>query len=154
MDDADLVRQVLDGNSEAYAELAGRYAGYVHALCRARVWRVEDAEELAQETLYRGLRDLSTLHDPRRFGPWLAGIARNVCRNWLKDRQNAQVPFTDCESNGHAGRGPVLDRPQEEPETPLDVDELMNAVHSLPEECREVILLYYSNDFTYRELAA
>jgi RNA polymerase sigma factor (sigma-70 family) len=154
MDDQELVRQVLTGNREAYAELIRRYAGQLHAVCRACVWRVEDAEELAQEALYRGLRDLATLHDPSRFAPWLFGIARNICRNWRKDKQNAQVTFTDCDAGQSDGHNQTLDVPCSETSPDPDVEDLTAAVQALPEDCREVLLLYYSGGVTYRDLAA
>ena len=52
------------------------------------------ADDLAQETLLRGFRSLHTLVDPDRFGTWLSGIALRTCRDWLKSRQNAQIPFS------------------------------------------------------------
>ena len=46
MDDAGLVRQVLAGNKEAYAELVVRWTGRVTALCHARLGRADLAEAL------------------------------------------------------------------------------------------------------------
>src|SRR5215471_3622884 len=58
MDDAELVRLILAGNKDAYADLALRWAGRVTALCHARLARADLAEELAQETLVRGFEEL------------------------------------------------------------------------------------------------
>ncbi|HKB39570.1 MAG TPA: RNA polymerase sigma factor [Gemmataceae bacterium] len=154
MEDEVLVRLVLDGNKHAYAALAVRYAPRIHAICLARVSRLVDAEELAQETLYRGLRDLSTLNNAERFGPWLCSIARNVCCNWVRSRQHAPELFTDCESNGHAGQVPVLDRATEEAEMAYDMELLRAGLCALPEIYREVIRLFYSDRLTYKEMAA
>ena len=41
MDDAELVRQVLAGNTDAYADLALRWAARVTALCHARLARAD-----------------------------------------------------------------------------------------------------------------
>src|SRR5436305_155737 len=45
MDDAALVRQVLAGQSNAYAQLVQRWAGRVLALCHSRLGRADLAEE-------------------------------------------------------------------------------------------------------------
>src|SRR5207302_9163519 len=82
MSDAELVGQVLNGNTDAYAELMHRHGGRVRAVCRARVWHAEDAEESAQEAVFRGLRDLPSLRNPELFGRWLCRVARNVCLSW------------------------------------------------------------------------
>ena len=69
------VRQTTAGRTEAYTELVRRWAGRITALCHARVGRAHLADDLAQETLLRGFRSLSTLHDAERFGPVASGIA-------------------------------------------------------------------------------
>jgi RNA polymerase sigma-70 factor (ECF subfamily) len=149
MSDADLVRQVLDGNTEAYAELMRRHAGRALAVCRARVWHQVDAEELAQEAVFRGLRDLATLRSPELFGRWLCRIARNVCLNWRKDRDRGHRTLTGLDAvkgqDKHSGVSAV-DREDE-------VNHLMKKVEALPEEYREALMLYYSQDLTYAELA-
>lgn len=48
---------------------------YSYMMCRQR----EDAEEVAQETLLRAFRRISTLRDPSRVRTWVFRIARNVC---------------------------------------------------------------------------
>ena len=94
MTDAELVRQTLAGQREAYAELARRWAPRLVAICHSRVRRADVADDLAQEALLRGFRSLGTLADPGRFGPWLCGIALRACLDWLKAKQNAQIPFS------------------------------------------------------------
>jgi RNA polymerase sigma-70 factor (ECF subfamily) len=146
MDDAELVALVLDGNTEAYAELVRRHAGRVLAVCRAYVWNQEDAEELAQEAIFRGLRDLRTLHNPAGFGAWLCRIAHNVRRRWLRDRHRCPGPLPNGEVEDPA-TGPKR----------MDHDDLLSLlrqeVELLPEEHREVLRLYYTRNFTYAELA-
>ena len=152
MTDADLVRQAQVGRAPAYEELVRRWAGRVLALCHARVGRAAVAEELAQETLLRGFRAIKTLAQPDRFGSWLCGIAVRVCLDSYKKRDRTHVPFSslpDAEEtlNAHAtAPEPELDHQDE-------VRRLMQEVEGLPEECREVIMLYYYQDVTYRDLA-
>jgi RNA polymerase sigma-70 factor (ECF subfamily) len=154
MSDAELVRQARAGRADAYAELARRWAGRVTALCHARVRRADLADDLAQESLLRGLRSLHTLTDPDRFGAWLCGIALRVCLDWLKARQNSQVSFSAL-ANGHAeALVDATQRPVEESAVRADeAQQLLSAIEELPEQYRTVILLYYYEDVTYRELA-
>lgn len=153
MTDADLVRLAQAGRAPAYEELVRRWAGRVLALCHTRVGRAAIAEELAQETLLRGFRAVRTLTQPDRFGSWLCGIAVRVCLDWYKKRDRSHVSFSslpDAEEtlNAHAATPePELDHQDE-------VRRLMREVEALPEECREVVLLYYYQDVTYRDLAA
>jgi RNA polymerase sigma-70 factor (ECF subfamily) len=154
MSDADLVRQALAGRAEAYAELVRRWTPRVLALCHARVRRADVAEDLAQEALLRGYRALGTLSQPDRFGAWLHGIALRACLDWLKSRERSTVPFSalgngrDPEGFFHSTTGtePALERDDER-------RRLLAEVEALPEECRTVVLLYYYQNVTYRELA-
>ncbi len=152
MSDAELVRQALGGRNEAYEELVRRWVRRVVALCHARVGRADVAEDLAQETLLRGYRALGTLTRPERFGAWLQGIALRACLDWLKAGERRTVAFSalghdpDSFPHPHGGDEPDLDRAEER-------QGLLAAVEALPPDCRTVVMLYYYQDVTYREIA-
>jgi RNA polymerase sigma-70 factor (ECF subfamily) len=151
--DADLVRQAGNGRPEAYGELARRWAPRVMAVCHACAGETS-AADLAQETLLRGFRDLITLKSPEKFGPWLRGIAHRVCLDWLKAKQQSQVPFTRLAADGRPpdllvggdDSGAAVDRADE-------VSRLMAEVESLSENHREVLMLFYYDEMSYREMA-
>jgi RNA polymerase sigma-70 factor (ECF subfamily) len=154
MSDGELVRLALAGRAEAYEELVRRHAPRVTALCHARVGRAA-AEDLAQEALLRALRALPTLHDPDKFASWLCGIAVRICLDWFKSKARTHVPFsalgadrTPDELLNHAVATPEPDLDRED-----DVRRLLAEVEGLPEECREVVMLYYYQDVTYRDVA-
>jgi RNA polymerase sigma factor (sigma-70 family) len=153
--DGDLVRQALAGRAEAYEELVRRWAGRITALCHAKLGCAATADDIAQESLLRGYRALSSLSEPERFGAWLSTIARNNCINWLRARERTQVTFTAL-GHGNNLEGVLSEQTYEE-EPELDrADEsrkLRTEVAGLPEEFREVLALYYHHDMTYREMA-
>jgi RNA polymerase sigma-70 factor (ECF subfamily) len=155
MSDGELVRQALDGRTDARNQLVHRWAARVLAFCRTQVRCPQTAEDLAQESLLRAFRALGTLSEPEKFGPWLRGIALRVCLDWHKSKGSRQVDFGSLSAEQDPERllagsdgGPeqALDRRQQQ-------SQLVAAVDELPEECREVILLYYYQDVTYRDLA-
>jgi RNA polymerase sigma factor (sigma-70 family) len=154
MSDAELVRQALAGRNGAYEELARRWAPRITALCHARLGRGGAAEDLAQETLLRGFRGLGSLSEPGKFGPWLAGIAVRTCRDWLKARQRSEVRISEMSADDPvdfaAGGGR---RPDEEVEHRDALAALMAEVEALPVDYREVLMLFYYEDLTYREIA-
>jgi RNA polymerase sigma-70 factor, ECF subfamily len=152
--DAELVRQTCAGRIEAYTELVRRWTARITALCHARVRRAHVADDLAQDTLLRGFKSLHTLHDPERFGAWLCGIALRICLDWLKAKKNAQIPFSALGDNQPSE---FLCDPHESVATQMEHDderqELLAAIEALPDEYRSVVLLYYYEDVTYREVA-
>lgn len=152
--DADLVRQAGNGRPEAYGELARRWSPRVMAVCHARVRCEASAADLAQETLLRGFRDLVTLNSPDKFGPWLRGIAHRVCLDWLKSKQHSQIPFSRLALDGHPQD--ILARRDEATAAFDRADEvrrLMAEVETLAENHREVLMLFYYGQMSYREMA-
>ena len=77
--DAELVCAVLEGETDAFAELVARYKNVVTTYVAARVPGPE-VEDLAQEVFVRSFRVLDTLREPKAFGAWLLGIAHHVVK--------------------------------------------------------------------------
>jgi RNA polymerase sigma-70 factor (ECF subfamily) len=155
--DGELVRQTLAGQMAAYEQLVRRWSARVLAFCHARTGNAHAAEDLAQETLLRGLRVLPSLEDPDRFGCWLCGIAHRVCLDWRKSKERTQVSLGSLpHADGSEGDGLLAtdkDPTQHAAEQADDVRRLMAEVEALPETYREVLMLYYYDDLTYQDLA-
>jgi RNA polymerase sigma-70 factor (ECF subfamily) len=155
MSDGELVRQALTGQVQAYEELVRRWAGRITALCHARVGCAAVADDLAQETLLRGYRALATLSDPEKFGAWLCQIAHRTCLNWFKAQKRSPIAFSTLGPDQdpeemlyrHTHRdGDMAGRDEE-------LENLRAEVAALPEVYREVLVLYYHQQVTYRDLA-
>jgi RNA polymerase sigma-70 factor (ECF subfamily) len=153
--DGELVRQVLQGQRTACDDLVRRWSARILAFCHARVSNHHAAEDLAQEALLRGLRSLGTLQSPEHFGTWLYGIALRVCLDWRKAKQSSQVPFTVLDASGRPEdlAATAQDAAEAGVDRMDDVRRLLEEVDSLSESHREILMLYYYQDVTYRELA-
>ena len=151
MTDGDLVRLTLDGRPSAYEQLVRRWMPRVLAVCHARIRIADVAEELAQETLLRGYRSLSTLESPGKFGAWLRGIAVRVCLDWIKSKQASQVPFSQLGDGRH---DPLADDFSEDDMLAHKEEcaRLNEELDELPVQLREVVLLYYFDEMTYEEI--
>jgi RNA polymerase sigma factor (sigma-70 family) len=155
MTDGQMVRQALEGASPAYESLVRRWSARVLGVCHARVGRAAAAEDLAQETILRGLKALPTLAEPEKFGPWLCGIATRTCLDWLKKSERSEVSLSATAVN-HEGESRFAASghdPASAAEQTDDLRRLMSEVEKLPEPLREVLMLYYYEDCTYQDLA-
>jgi RNA polymerase sigma factor (sigma-70 family) len=154
MTDGQLVRQALSGTIPAYETLVRRWSARVLGVCHARVGRAAAAEDLAQETLLRGLRALPTLAEPEKFGPWLCGIATRTCLDWLKKSERSEVSLgSGADENGEARFAATTRDAAAIAEEADDVRQLMAEVEKLPHPLREALMLYYYEDCTYADLA-
>jgi RNA polymerase sigma-70 factor (ECF subfamily) len=140
--DAELVRAVLGGDRDAFAELATRH----ERLAWATAWRVlrddHAASDAAQEALFHAYRGLSGLRDPAQFGAWLARIAR---------REAVRIGKRRCPDPMPNGEG----LPQPEARTSLDDRDagLLEAVGRLKEHERIVVVMHYLEGRPVAEIA-
>jgi RNA polymerase sigma-70 factor, ECF subfamily len=104
-----------------------------------------DAEDLTQDTFLKAHANLGQLRDPSRARPWLFSILRNAYLHQCRaDRQQPCVALDQ-----------VGDVAEPLPESLPDVDseQLQFALNELSEVYRTPIILYYFEEFGYREIA-
>jgi RNA polymerase sigma-70 factor (ECF subfamily) len=97
LDDATLAERVRSGAPDAERELARRFYGRVFAVALAKLGDYELAEDLAQESLLRGLEALreGRVEHPERLGAYLCGTARNLSNNVLRAKRPDSVTDPD-----------------------------------------------------------
>ena len=145
--DAAIVRQVLDGNPEAFGVLVARHQERCTRLALHITGSREDAEDAVQETFLRAYRSLASYQERDRFSAWLVRILVNQCRTTLaKRRRHAEVPDWDWA----AVPGDVEEHPAERAALR---EELERALATLEPEQREAVVLKFADELTYDEIA-
>jgi RNA polymerase sigma-70 factor (ECF subfamily) len=104
-----------------------------------------DAEDLTQEAFCKAQLNFGQLRDPSRAKPWLFSILRNAYLH--RARAERQQPCVSLECVGDLAE-PL---PPQLPD--IDPERLQQALNELPEAFRTPIVLYYFEDFGYREIA-
>ncbi len=99
------------------------------------------AEDAMQETFYKALRRYGRFRGKSNVRTWLTSIAVNECRDRLRKKSSYETPSEDVD---------ILSYNQDNIDSRLSVAE---AVRSLPEQLREVVVLYYYQEFTHKEIA-
>src|SRR5438477_13203154 len=105
-----LVRHSLAGDQAAMLALVERFRGPVFGLCYRMLGQRQDAEDAAQETFVRVLKNLHRWDPEREFQPWLFANAGNRCRTALSARKRrpagelAEEMVVDDEPDHAAGR--------------------------------------------------
>ena len=89
--DEELFREWQNGKASALATLVQRH----HARLVAHLYRLLGdahlAEDLAQETFFRLVRDVRSYRYPHPFLPWLYRIARNLALNYQESAYHRHV---------------------------------------------------------------
>lgn len=128
----------IDDLVEAYYVSLYRYA---YRLSGAAA----EAEDLTQEAFCQAQAKLHQLRDPERARGWLFAILRNAYLHKLRDRKMENQISLDV-------IGELPERPSE-PLPDVEPEQLQKALSELPEAFRTPIILFYFEDFSYRDIA-
>ena len=77
VEETELVRRAIEGDREAFSELAVRHLRRMLALARSIVADLE-AEDVVQDGLIKAWKKLGSLHEPVAFTRWLTRIVANT----------------------------------------------------------------------------
>lgn len=124
-----------------FAELEPRLFAYV----RARVSRVETAEDVVQETLiafFKTLPSFAFTTTPQLYQYVFTIVKRQLARAYETERQTA-VSLLDEE---------VVDQTANAV-TQSDQLDVLAALHTLDEVSREIVILHHWSRFTFKEIA-
>jgi len=103
-----------------------------------------DAEDLTQEAFCRAQSSWSQLRDPACAKPWLFRILRNLYLHKIRSEKHQNCLLLEDMSN-------IAAVPERTP--PIDGEQLQEALTELPETYRTPLILYYFDDFSYRDIA-
>ena len=147
LEDRDLVRLAVYGETWAFGRLVERYGGRIFGRIRRVVKQPEEAEDLVQEIFLQAYRRLGQLRDGRRFSGWLLKIADNAAFRW-RQRRMVQIRFEQlltAEWGEHA-----VDESEAEREARMVVRQ---AIRQLSDAHRDVIEHHYFKGHSYAETA-
>ena len=141
-----LVRQCTSGDQAAMLALVERFRGQVFGLCYRMLGQRQDAEDAAQETFVRVLKNLHRWDPTRDFEPWLFAIAGNRCRTALATRKRrptseAMVDLIADKEPDHRGAQHLA-------------EELQLALARLRDEYRQAFVLFHQQELSYADIAA
>lgn len=130
--------------SHLLADETDRLRRYARSLVRGR----DEAEDLVQETLLRGIERSSSWDSSRPLGPWLFAILHNLYASGIRRAQSRERALR------HVG---LLEPPRAAPGDPAaqaELSETLKALYDLPEDQRQVLVLVTLDDLSYEEAAA
>jgi RNA polymerase sigma-70 factor (ECF subfamily) len=127
------VQSLVDEHYEALYRYAYRLSG-----------TTTDAEDLVQEAFCRAQEKLGQLRELERAKAWLFSILRNTYLHRLRLGQRSRtVPLNDL--------GDVAEPPENLPE--IEPQKLQEALSELPEIFRTPVIMFYFEEFSYRDIA-
>ena len=89
--DALSIARARSGDADGFRELVERHSRAVFRVAYRITGRVEDAEDVVQETFLRAYRQLARFESRANFGTWLHRIASNCAVDLLRARPRREM---------------------------------------------------------------
>ena len=139
--ETELLDLVLSGDIGSFGKLCDIYYNSIVAIAYSVLADHHLAEDAAQETFLRALKNLKKLKSKEKFGSWLAQICRNVAKDMVKKKLRG----IDTEN-----LFPLADGGNNEQENQA----VKQAIGRLSLSERELIVLRYYNNMSHEQMSS
>jgi RNA polymerase sigma-70 factor (ECF subfamily) len=142
LSEKEILERVRLGDKEAYRHIVIRYMTRAYSIALGYVHNHQDALDLSQDCFVKIFRKLKR-YDPRRpFFPWMYEILKNLCLDHLRSRKKrTEIPL----------EGLQISQPDGEDRDLKAI--VWRGIHSLAPDHKEIILLRYFQQYSYKEIA-
>jgi RNA polymerase sigma-70 factor (ECF subfamily) len=147
--DAQVVRDVLSGDRDAYRLLVRRYGDVLHGHALRMTNSPDEAADLVQRAFVKGFKRLSSCREPERVGAWLFRILANICKDHVRSPRRSDVSVAVLAGSLRSGSDPESDAEGTEIR-----ERVWGALEALTPEQREAFVLKHVEGRTYEEIAA
>jgi len=156
-DDYETIQRALRGDNRAYERLMAKYHDAIFNFIYRMVRDRQQVEDLTQEAFIKAFGSLRNFNNEFAFSTWLYKIATNNSIDFIRKRK-LQMYSIDKPIEARDSEY-AFELPDETYEADRDVMTqqratlLREAINSLPEKYRKVILLRHVDERSYEEIA-
>ena len=156
-DDTELVKRVLEGETDLFAVLVDRYRTRLSRYVERFTHDVEDARDVTQDVFIKVYGALDSYDPHYKFSTWLFRIAGNAAIDHLRRRRVRTLPLE--RPPGEDGEARSVDPPETRPNPHEELTRhrlrtaLAEAIDRLPDDYRELISLRHYGEMPYEEIA-
>ncbi len=157
LSDIELVKLAMNGDETAYAEIMNRYRKKVEVIVSKIVKQKSETEDLVQEIFTKAFTSISSFKSEFSFSTWLYKIATNHCIDFIRKRKISTFSLDeDYELEEDTIQREIPDwskTPDRELFEKQRNEIIHEAINSLPEHYRKVIIMRHFEDKSYEEIA-
>ncbi|MHC4111041.1 MAG: RNA polymerase sigma factor [Planctomycetota bacterium] len=160
--DAELLAQFGEGDEAAFRELVNRYKNGLYAFLKQFLNHQDMVEDTFQETFLQLFTSRDSFDTSRPLRPWLYTIAANKAKDALRKRQRtAAIPIGTIAESQEMSFDDVLNTlisdsstmPYEDLQKGETASLVGKIITDMPENLREIIILAYFDQFSYKQMA-
>lgn len=149
--DEQVAALVQNGQKELFGVLMDRYERKLFLYGRKFLTGQDNIEDVVQEVFIKTYRNIKSFDTSQKFSPWIYRIAHNTFVNALRKKSKSPLRFFDFDT--------FLAHPVYEDTVPVEKEQqrvnnvIDRGLDKLSPKYREVIILYYIENLSYKEIA-
>lgn len=147
-----LVARAKKGDGEAFGELVRFYEKFVYNTAYAFLFSADDAFDVSQDAFIKAWRGINNFKGDSAFSTWLYRIVVNTAKDAIS-RRGKRRELSSTDSEGEIIDAPAPDTPEAEYIKKESREELFQAIDTLDEDAREIIILRELDGLSYEEIA-
>jgi RNA polymerase sigma-70 factor (ECF subfamily) len=140
-----------------FSRLIDNYKNMVYNLAYRMSNNSHEAEDISQEAFLRAYQSLARFNPSYKFSTWLYQITLNIIKDRFKKKElnyiSLDTPIETDDSEFYPQPADSTNDPEQIITRQEDVQEIQQAVHSLPLKYREVLVLRHMQDLSYIEIS-
>lgn len=156
-EDIELIKRALAKDQSAYDRLMKKYYNLIYNLVYRMIYKKEDAEDLTQEAFIKAFNSLHKFDNQFAFTTWLFKIATNNCIDYLRKKKLSTFSIDkEIDSEDDDLRIEIPDSENLPDSSIINTQRkkvINEAIDSLPEKYRKVIILRHREARDYEEIA-
>jgi len=151
-----LVAAAASGDADAFGRIIGSTSGMVSSVALSIVRDVELSQDVAQDVFLSAWRDLKKLRNAASFLPWLRQMTRNRAHHVLRSRIRSRRWFEHLTGNESQAEATPDTRPDAAGHllAAKQREALRSAIAALPDDTREVVILFYREGQSAAQVAS
>jgi len=158
LEDKQIVKLVLDGNTNAFHIIIKNTEGLVAQIVSRMVKNVEDRRDIVQDIYLKAFHNLAGFKYQSKLSTWIGRIAYNACLNWLEKKRPILPGNTFNEIDEPAGE--LFNKPALLSEAGADEHFLQKELsgilkmetEKLPPVYHTLIILYHQEELSYVDI--
>ncbi|MDO1499962.1 RNA polymerase sigma factor [Winogradskyella maritima] len=149
--DHQLIAQICEGNTKAYAQLVHQYKDLVFTLAFRMLKNREEAEEVSQDAFLKVYKSIQRFKGDAKLSTWIYKIAYNTCLDRIKKNKKhlADVPINEFTEH-------KLETIDNALTNMIDAERqntIKACVNKLPSDDAYILTLFYFEDLSLEEIA-
>ncbi len=167
VNESQIITEIIQGRQNGYNTILKLYGQPIFVLIARLVDSPLDAEELTQDTFVKAFRHIESFNATKAtFYTWISRIAYNNAVNYLKRKRPSFVPFSEIIHNSPSNEDFLTGNAKDtQPISDEELDKelstgneeriqiLEESIEALPADEKTLLILYYYENRTMRDIA-